>query len=58
MPAYPIRPKPNDDQRFTFGLIVKVGEVLGAHGYPPVVDGADGVRLEVALYRFLYGDAE
>jgi hypothetical protein len=58
MPAYPIRPKPDDDKRFTFGLIVKVGAALVEHGYPPVVEGADGVRLELALYRFLYGDPE
>lgn len=52
--AYPIRPKPDDDLRFTYGLLIEVGEVLARHGYPPITSGADLVALRQALYRFLY----
>jgi hypothetical protein len=52
--AYPIRPLPEDDARFTFGLMVDVAEVLVRHGYPPVTAGGDLVDLQQALYHFLY----
>ncbi|WP_327160486.1 hypothetical protein [Streptomyces zaomyceticus] len=52
--AYPIRPKPDDDPRFTFGLVIDVARVLEEHGYPPVKAGLDIVDLQQALYRFLY----
>ncbi|MDK1474933.1 hypothetical protein QNO07_16135 [Streptomyces sp. 549] len=54
--AYPIRPLPDDDARFTFGLIRDVAEVLAAHGFPPVTSGLDHVDLQQALFRFLYSD--
>jgi hypothetical protein len=41
------------DKRFTLGLLVDVVEVLVRHGYPKP-EGADLVRLELALFRFLY----
>jgi methyl coenzyme M reductase alpha subunit len=52
--AYPIRPQPEDDSRFTFGLTADVIKVLESHGYPPVKNGLDIVALQQALYRFLY----
>lgn len=56
--AYPIRPLPDEDPRFTFGLVRDVAEVLERHGYPPVVNGLDHVDLQQALFRFLYRGAE
>lgn len=55
--AYPVtRPGGGDsDARFTFGLALDVGEVLEAHGYPPVSNGHDFVELQAALFRFIYG---
>ncbi len=53
--AYPIRPEPEDDPRFSFGLTHDVAEVLVRHGYPPVTAGADLVELQLSLFRFLYG---
>jgi hypothetical protein len=50
---YPL-PQPADDPRFTFGLIYDVGKVLAAHGYPPVSSGGDHVRLQQALFGFIY----
>lgn len=55
--AYPIRPQPEDDPRFTFGLTKDVADVLAEHGYPPITDGMDFVELQQALFRFLYGGA-
>jgi hypothetical protein len=55
--AYPIRPAPDDDPRFTTGLLHDVRNVLAAHGYPPITSGPDLVELNLALYRFLYGGA-
>ena len=52
--AYPIRPLPDDDPRFTFGLTSDIAEVLVRHGYPPITNGLDLVDLKQALYRFLY----
>ncbi len=53
MSAYPIRPEPEEDPRFT-GLTTDVARVLEAHGYPPVQPGPDFSDLLTALYRFLY----
>lgn len=53
MSAYPIRPEPEEDPRFTIGLAVDVAEVLTRHGYPPI-KGLDFVDMQQALYRFLY----
>ncbi|RKN43109.1 hypothetical protein [Streptomyces hoynatensis] len=52
--AYPIRPVPSDDRRFTFGLAIEVAAVLERHGYPPVKSGEDLLELQQALFRFLY----
>lgn len=54
--TYPIRPRPDDDPRFTRGLMHDVAQVLADHGYPPVEHGLDLVDLQQALYRFLYVD--
>lgn len=51
--TYPL-PRPDDDDRFTFGLTVRVGEILEAAGYPPLKSGADFIELRQALFHFLY----
>lgn len=56
--AYPIQPRPDDDDRFTRGLTIDVAKVLTDHGYPTVANGLDFVDLQQALYRFLYGDRD
>ena len=48
-------PHGEDGGRFTFGLVVDVAEVLEQHGYPRAATGQDLVRLQQALYGFLYG---
>lgn len=55
--AYPIQPDPDDDPRFTAGLLHDVRTVLAQHGYPPITSGPDLLHLQQALYRFLYGGA-
>lgn len=58
-PAYPLaRPTSSDDPRFTLGLIYDVGKVLAAHGYPPIVTGADHTRLGQALFNAIYQEKE
>lgn len=52
--AYPIRPVPEGESRFTFGLTYDIAQVLKSHGYPPVTNGRDISDLQQALYRFLY----
>lgn len=56
--SFPIRPLPDEDPRFAFGLVLDVAEVLERHGYPPIVNGLDHLDLQQALFRFLYGDTE
>ncbi|GAA1586843.1 hypothetical protein [Actinoplanes couchii] len=51
--VYPM-PAPDDDARFTLGLTLDIGKVLAAHGYPPIRSGTDHVRLQSALFGFLY----
>lgn len=51
--VYPL-PQPDDDPRFTLGLIIDVANVLIAHGYPRPVTGSDYVELQQALFRFIY----
>jgi hypothetical protein len=54
LPAlYPLPPPENDD-RFTRGLMFDVADVLKVHGFPPLESGADLVRLHLALFGFLY----
>jgi hypothetical protein len=56
--AYPIRPLPEDDPRFTC-LAIDVAEVLERHGYPEITHAWDLLDLHQALYRFLYtGEGE
>lgn len=50
---YPL-PRPEEDKRFTFGLTMEVGKLLERHGYPPVTNGDDFVRLQRALFDFVY----
>lgn len=57
MSAYPI-PRPEEDPRFTVGLVMDVAKVLAEHGFPPVTDGGDLVRLQQALFGFVYQEAE
>lgn len=54
---YPLPAPPDDDPRFTFGLMVDVADVLAQHGYPKVSAGPDWVELQQALFRFLYAPA-
>jgi hypothetical protein len=53
-PAFPLSPT-NDDPRFTLGLALDVAEAIQGFGYPPITSGADLVRLQSALFSFLYG---
>jgi hypothetical protein len=52
---YPIRPRPDEDSRFTFGFALDVAKVLKEHGYPAVTSGRDFLELQQALFGFLYG---
>jgi hypothetical protein len=52
---YPIRPRPDDDPRFTLELMVDLAEVLEKVGYPKLT-GEDIVDLRRAVSRFLYSD--
>jgi len=55
MGAFPITPRPANDDRFTVGLITDIRDVLSEHGYDiSEFDGRDMVELQVALFRFLY----
>lgn len=51
---YPITPAPDDDPRFSMGLIFDVSRVLEQHGYPPIREAGDLVDLHQMLFRFLY----
>lgn len=52
--TYPLpRPPEGDDHRFTFGLMLDVGDVLAKHGYPKVA-GRDAVALMRRLFDFIY----
>jgi hypothetical protein len=51
--VYPL-PRPADDPRFTFGFIRAVAQVIAEHGFPPVDSGTDHVRLQQALFGFLF----
>jgi hypothetical protein len=55
--VYPL-PRPYTDERFTIGLVIDVAAVLQQHRYPPVTSGGDLVRLQQALFGFVYGTAE
>lgn len=51
---YPIRPRPVEDPRFTFGFALDVAKVLKDHGYPEITSGRDFMELQQALFGFLY----
>ena len=53
--AYPL-PRPEDDPNFNLGLIIDVSKVLTDHGYPAIHQGGDIVRLQQALFGFIYGE--
>ena len=50
--TYPL-PAPDNDPRFTFGLIHEIAKTLESHGYPALT-GMDAVDLMQALFRLLY----
>ncbi|NIH87513.1 hypothetical protein [Amycolatopsis granulosa] len=55
MNNYPVDPKEDDrEPRFTFSLIHDVADLLACKGYPKVESSQDFVRLQQALYEFLY----
>lgn len=51
---YPM-PRPDDDKRFTFGVMSRVATVLENAGFP-ALSGRDMVDLQSALFGFLYED--
>ena len=57
-------PVPDDDKRFTFGLIWDVAEVLRVHGYPipehrgRYDHGDMHRRIGEALFRLIYQDTD
>jgi len=51
--VYPL-PRPAADDRFTYGLLIDLADLLAVHGYPQPTAGADLVELQQALFRFLY----
>lgn len=53
---YPL-PRPADDPEFNVGLLIDVAKVFTEHGYPPIREGADIVKLRQALFSFVYGEA-
>lgn len=57
--VYPLPcPESGEDPRYTFGLLRDIGKLLEAAGYPPVTAGGDIVELQLALFRFIYDDAQ
>ncbi|MEU4421270.1 hypothetical protein AB0F81_11640 [Actinoplanes sp. NPDC024001] len=50
---YPM-PAPDDDARFTYGLLFDVVKVLERHGYDRPETGGDLVALQQSLFGFLY----
>lgn len=53
-PAYPLARPPGHDVRFTLGLALDISDVLAAHGYPPITNGADLLRWQNALFTTIY----
>ena len=55
--AYPLpRPDDDEDERYTYGLLLDIARLIEQHGYPPI-QGEDMVELSLALFRFLYEPA-
>jgi hypothetical protein len=58
-PNYPIpHPACGDDPRFCFGLAYDIAQVLATYGYPPIATGADLLRLQQALFGFIYQEKD
>jgi hypothetical protein len=55
--TYPL-PRPDDDPRFTYGLLFDVRQVLIDHGYPKPAHARDLVDLQMAIFGFLYAPSE
>jgi hypothetical protein len=51
-PVYPL-PAPEEDPRFTYGLVGDIADVLTGHGYPPP-QATDWADLMTAVSGFLY----
>jgi hypothetical protein len=51
---YPLPPL-DEDPRFTAGLLFDAAKLLRDHHYPMPSSGADLIRLQTALFEFLYG---
>ncbi len=49
METYPM-PAPENDGRFTYGLLFDLAEVLERRGYPPITAGSDLVRLQQSIF--------
>jgi hypothetical protein len=45
---------PEQDSRFTYGLLFDAVKLLEKHGYPRPTKGPDLVALQEALFGFLY----
>lgn len=54
-PVYPIARPAENDPRFNFGLLIDIRGVLAARGFPMIHSGDDMVRLQEALFVFIYG---
>lgn len=52
-PTYPL-PRTEADDRFTFGLMIDLADVLQTHGYPRPTTGPDLIALQQAVFGFLY----
>jgi hypothetical protein len=46
-------PRPDDDPRFTYGLVFDIADVLFQHGFPRPAH-TDWADLMLALFRFIY----
>lgn len=57
MDIYPL-PQLDDDPRFNAGLLFDVARLLRDRGDPMPHSGRDLIRLQTALFDFLYGGPE
>ena len=44
--TYPL-PRPEDDPKFTFGLLYDIGRRIEEQGYPRIASGPDLLRLHI-----------
>ena len=57
--AYPLaRPEGQNDPRFSYGLMFEVAALIEGRGYPKIDSASDLVRLQQALFHFIYGGAD